>query len=46
MDRINFVYSENEKEKSFLDEYRRRCEIMEHNQQLQKEYPIKIKDKI
>lgn len=33
---IKFVYTENGKEKSSLDEYRRRCEIMEHNQKLQK----------
>lgn len=40
MENIKFVYTENGKEKSSLDEHRRRCEIMEHNQRLQKEYPV------
>lgn len=43
MENIKFVYTENGKEKSSLDEHRRRCEIMEHNQRLQKEYPVYIK---
>ena len=42
---IKFVYTENGKEKSSLDEYRRRCEIMEHNQKLQKEYPVYMESK-
>lgn len=40
---VRFVYTENGVEKSFLDEHKRRCEIMEHNQRLQKEYPVYIK---
>lgn len=46
MENIKFVYTENGKEKSSLDEHRRRCEIMEHNQRLQKEYPVYIKQKM
>lgn len=45
MENIKFVYTENGKEKSSLDEHRRRCEIMERNQRLQKEYPVYIKQK-
>lgn len=45
MENIKFVYTENGKEKSSLDEHRRRCEIMEHNQRLQKEYPVYIEQK-
>ena len=45
MENIRFVYTENGKEKSSLDEHRRRCEIMERNQRLQKEYPVYIKQK-
>lgn len=45
MENIRFIYTENGKEKSSLAEYRRRCEIMEHNQKLQKEYPVYIKQK-
>lgn len=45
MENIKFVYAENGKEKSSLAEHRRRCEIMEHNQRLQKEYPVYIKQK-
>lgn len=28
---INFIYTENGKERSSLDEHRRRVEILEHN---------------
>jgi len=28
---IQFIYTENGKRKSSLDEHKRRCEIMEHN---------------
>lgn len=45
MKNIKFIYTENGKEKSSLDEHRRRCEIMEHNQRLQKEYPVYMEQK-
>lgn len=31
---VQFVYTENGKEKSSLDEHRRRVEILRHNQEL------------
>lgn len=37
---IQFVYVENGKEKSSIDEHRKRCEIMEHNKRLNKQYPL------
>ena len=40
---IRFIYTENGKEKSSLDEHKRRVEIMEHNQRLNKLYPINKK---
>ena len=43
MENIKFVYTENGKEKFSLDEHRRKCEIMERNQKLQKDYLIYIK---
>ena len=42
---VQFVYTENGKPKSSLDEHRRRCEIMEHNKRLQEQYPIYQKQK-
>lgn len=41
MREIKFIYVENGKEKSSLDEHRRRVEIMEHNKSLNKLYPVK-----
>ena len=38
--KIQFNYTENGKEKSSLDEHKRRVEIMEHNKRLNKMYPI------
>lgn len=35
-----FVYTENGEMKSSLDEHERRVEILEHNQRLQREYPV------
>lgn len=40
---IRFIYTENGKEKSSLDEHKRRVEIMEHNQRLRELYPINKK---
>lgn len=42
---VQFVYTENGKQKSSLDEHRRRCEIMEHNKRLQEQYPVLQKQK-
>lgn len=39
---VKFMYTENGEDKSSLDEHKRRCEIMEHNQRLHEEYPIYI----
>lgn len=41
---VQFVYTENGKEKSFLDEHRRRVEIMEHNKRLHEECFCKKKE--
>lgn len=43
MVRIQFVYTENGVPKSSLAEHRVREKITEHNQMLQKKYPIYIK---
>ena len=40
---IKFIYTENGKEKSSLDEHKRRNEIMEHNKRLRELYPLNIK---
>ena len=40
---IKFIYTENGKEKSFLDEHKRRVEIMEHNKRLNEMYPVNKK---
>ena len=42
---VQFVYMENGKQKSSLDEHKRRCEIMEHNKRLQEQYPVYQKQK-
>lgn len=42
---VQFVYTENGKQKTSLDKHRRRCEIMEHNKRLQEQYPIFRKQK-
>lgn len=34
---VKFVYTENGKQKSSLDEHRRKVEIMEHNKRLHEE---------
>lgn len=39
---VQFVYTENCESKSSLDEHRRRCEIMEHNKRLNKQYPVYV----
>ena len=41
---IRFIYTENGKEKSSLDEHKRRVEIMEHNKRLRELYPINKKE--
>lgn len=41
---VKFIYTENGKQKSSLDEHKRRCEIMEHNKKLCRDYPL-FKDK-
>ena len=43
MTQIRFVYTENGKEKSSLDEYRRRVEIMKHNKELNEMYSVNRK---
>ena len=43
---IQFVYTENGKQKTSLDEHKRRCEIMEHNKRLQKQHPVYQKHKM
>lgn len=40
MSQIQFVYSENGKRKSDLDEHRRRVEILELNKRSYAEYPL------
>ena len=40
MSSIRFVYTENGKEKSSLDEHKRRVKIMEHNKRINELYPI------
>ena len=40
---VKFVYTENGKEKSSLDEHKKRVEIMEHNKRLNEMYPVSIK---
>ena len=42
---VQFIYTENGKKKSSLDEHRRRCEIMEHNKRLNKQCPVYREDK-
>lgn len=42
---VKFVYTENGKEKSPLDEHRRRNEILEHNKRLNEQYSIYREDK-
>ena len=37
---VQFVYTENGKQKSSLDEHRRRVEIMEHNKRTNEQYPV------
>lgn len=41
---IQFIYTENGKEKSSLDEHKRRVEIMEHNKRLNEMYPVNKKN--
>ncbi len=43
---IRFIYTENGKQKSSLDEHKRRCEIMQHNKSLQEQYKVFQKTKI
>ena len=43
MTQIRFIYTENGKEKSSLAEHKRRVEIMAHNKELNKMYPVKKK---
>ena len=43
MTKIQFVYTENGKEKSSLDEHKRRIKIMEHNKRLNELYPVNRK---
>lgn len=43
MTKIQFVYMENGKEKSSLDEHKRRIEIMKHNKRLNELYPVNRK---
>lgn len=43
---VQFVYTENGKQKSSVDEHKRRCEIMEHNKRLQEQCPIFWKQKM
>lgn len=43
MSPIQFVYTENGKEKSSLDEHKRRTQIMEHNKRLNELYPVSRK---
>ncbi len=42
---IQFIYKEDGKKKSSLDEHVRRVEILEHNKRLNEQYPIYLKDK-
>lgn len=37
---VKFIYTEIGKQKSSLDEHKRRCEVMEHNKKLCQEYPL------
>ena len=37
---IQFLYTENGKKKTSLDEHQRRVEIMEHNKRLNEMYPV------
>lgn len=43
---IQFVYTENGKEKSSLDEHKRRTQIMKHNKRLNELYPVSRKEQI
>ena len=43
---VQFIYTENGKQKSSLDEHKRRCEIMEHNKRLKEHYQVFQKQKI
>lgn len=42
---IQFVYAENGKEKTSLDEHERILQIMEHNKRLAEQYPVYRKNK-
>lgn len=42
---VQFIYTENGKKKSSLDEHRRRCEIMEHNKRLNEQCSVYREDK-
>lgn len=42
---VQFVYTENGKEKSSLDEHTRRVEILDYNKRLNEQYPVCFKQK-
>ncbi len=42
---VRFVYTENEEEKTSLDEHARRVEILEHNKRLNEQYTVYLEQK-